>query len=233
MHRGKSEQQQYTAPADMSAQALAMHLRHSLVQIQQVAALESANSSIQSIAETTLHLLDCYALVQPERQLHLELEPVSMGSIIQDVMHQLDPFAKEHNCALRDSYTGASTLVFADRALARGALLAMGHAIIEGATAEDSRTSTVLFGARRSAEGQKIGVFSSGASVSTKHLTSTKKIAGGAQQQCTGITGSGGGILLADTLLRYMNSHVQASSYRKLPGIAAFFRQNTQLQLVG
>lgn len=233
MHKGKSEQQQYTAPADTSAQALAMHLRHSLVQIQQLAALESADSSIQSIAETTLHLLDCYALVQPERQLHLELEPVSMGSIIQDVMHQLDPFAKEHDCTLRDSYTGASTLVFADRALARGALLAMGHAIIEGTTTEHNGRSTVVFGARRFNDGQKVGVFSGDATVSTQHLTSTKKIAGGALQQCTGIAGSGGGIVLADTLLRQMSSCIQASSYRRLPGVAAFFRQNTQLQLVG
>lgn len=233
MRTQEIEQQPYTDDVPVSVQMLAGQVRQSLIQIQQIAALNSSDATIQSIAETTLHLVDCYSLVKPAGQLNLELEPVSMGSVIQDVLHQLAPFAREHDCAIRDSYSGASRLVLANRSLARAALLAMGHAFIEGASEDDGAKRTILFGARTSKRGQTVGVYSKDTTITAKDLRSSQKIAGKALQQCSGLVGSGGGILLADTLLRQMNSRLDSSSYRRLPGVAALFQQNKQLQLIG
>lgn len=225
------DEKTYKDVVEISAQSVARHVRNSLIQIQQLAALSQNEGSISSIAETTIHLLDVYALLQPQDQLVLELEPVSIGAIVQDVMHKLDPLAKEYNCALYDSYSGGNRLVVADKKLAHGALLAIAHAFIESATSDTGRQTTVLFGTRAFGSSQKVGVFSEQVNMGARELSAGRKKTHTAVQQYTGLIGSGRGLLLADSLLKHMNVRLQSSSYKKLSGVAAMFQHNTQLNL--
>lgn len=219
---------------DVPVKSLAYQLRQPLLQIAQYAQSGPGyEKEIDAIATTTTKLLDCYVLSNQPDQLELSMESVSLGSILQDVLHDLTPIARQHECDIRLQCSGASQLVATHKSYARAAFLSLGYSFIEGAlTGEVDTRRTITFALRRSALGQTAGVFSNESTLQPRSLAQMRALAGKAAQQCSALSGSSSGIIVADTLFRRLNHRLYASRYHKSPGLAASFVKTQQLQLV-
>lgn len=213
---------------------LAQQLRQPLLQISQYAQAGAENQEqIDVLASTTVRLLDSYILSSQSDQLALPIEPVYLGAVLQEVLHELTPIAKQYDCVLQLAASGTSKLVATNSVFARAAFLSLGHSFIESASAlDDQQAHTVLFALRQYRGNQTAGVFSPGLPVNARTLNQARKLAGKAPQQNGALSGSGSGVIVADALLQRMSNQLYASKFQKIPGLAAAFMKNQQLQLV-
>jgi len=212
---------------------LAQHVRQSLLQIAQYAQSGAGNEpQIDAIARTTTKLLDCYILSSHSQQLELAVEPVSLGSVLQDVLHQLTPIAKQHDCTMQFVSAGASQLVATNRVLTHAAFLSLGHSFIEAVHTDNSAQRTITFASRQYGGNQTAGVFSPDVTLNARALTQIRTLAGTATQQSGVVPGSSSGIIVADALLSRTSNQLYARKFQNIPGLAAAFIKNKQMQLV-
>lgn len=219
--------------AQIPLATLAHHVRQSLLQISQLAqAGADSTPDIDAIASTMTRVLDGYILSGQAGQLALEVEPVSLGAVLQDVLHELTPAAKQHECHLRFVSSGSNQLVAANRRLVHAAFLSLGHSFIEAQTLDDPRQRIVALATRYQRGSQTAGVFSPSVKLSAAALAKTRRLAGIAAQQSSALAGSNSGIIVADALLGQNSHSLYASTFQKIPGLAAAFIKNKQMQLV-
>ncbi|CAN5615681.1 hypothetical protein BH23PAT2_BH23PAT2_01860 [soil metagenome] len=218
----------------LSLRSLAYQLRQPLIQISQYAqAGQGSEAEIEAIAITATRLIDYYILgSQPPEQLQLTLEPISLGAILQESAHELTPIAKQYECAIEVRSSGPSQTVMADARLAKAALVSLGYSFIEGAASADDEHARVVFASRRRNDERFAGVFSSSSIVRSASLKQIRQLAGKAAQQCTALSGSSSGILVADALCRHMETSLFTTCFQKNPGLAMLFSPSHQLQFV-
>ena len=215
----------------LEERSLAYQMRQSLLKIAQSAQMGDTEC-VDATATTAMQLIDCYLLgSQSPDQLALHLEAVSLGAIMQDVLHQLTPLAKQHECQLHFMQKGTPGLVTTDARLTKSAFIALGQTFIESTTQAGANTD-VVFGVRSKKAEELAGVFSPQTSLRAKSLQQLRRIAGKAAQPCDSISGSSAGIVLADVLLSRMSSQLRAHRFMQTSGIAANFSPSQQLQLV-
>lgn len=214
-------------------QSLAYHLKHALVQINnynQAGASEQASS----IAQHALTYIDGYLLSsQPDSQLQLMFEPVALGGLLQDVMHQLTPLAQQHNCRLQLQGHSRSKLASVDKRMVRAVFYSLGCELMTAAASESGKQpAEVIFALRDQPQTVQAGVYAANIKVSARSMHALRKLVGQAPRPCPTIPNSAGGIILADSLLQRMGSRLSASRFQRQPGLAAHFPQNQQLQIV-
>ena len=213
--------------------SLALQLQQALLQISQYAQGSTVDATaIETTARRTLDLIDCYLAGScAPNQLKLQLEPVALGSIMQDAMHQLYPAARQYGCQLWLKSAGKTDLVYTDKSLAKLAFVGLGHSLIEEAANRDA-SRRVVFAIKPHRNGPMAGVFSPGMAIRSRSLHQLKALRGQATRQSGDFSGTATGVVLADKLLDRIDRQLFATSFQRLKGFAVTFDKSTQLQIV-
>ncbi len=210
---------------------LAEQLKTPLLQIAQVAELGQEDGLQQAgeTAEHALKLVDSFVLATELNQQQLQLEPVSIPSVLYDVAVMLRPLAEQHNCELELRLDGKYKPVMADRQSLQAALVSLGQSFIE--VGSDKR-STITLAAYKSPNGISTGLFAEGA-LSTDTFKRALKLYGLARQAMPKLqTAAGAGLYVAEALFAAMAAPLEVTKHHNLNGLAATFVPSAQLRLI-
>lgn len=190
--------------------------------------------TIDVSAAGALRLIDGYLLsIELQRQGQLDLEPVSISSVLQDTADVLQPFARAHQCTLEVVIGGKYAPVMGHRRAIHAALTSLGHSFIEAATQTDEKAPRVLLAVRRTGSGIAAGVFTANQSLSSAMLTQARRFGGTMRQPLNGFeSGSASGVFIADSLLGSLDTTMRTGRYKGLYGLTATFVPSRQLTLV-
>jgi len=191
--------------------------------------------AISSQAMAALTLVDCYLLgleLQRE-QSQLELEPVSVSSMLVDTAHDLSNYAAHYGVQLELHMAGRYGPVMSHSRGLRAALVSLGFSLIEAeASKNNRRPRRVTLGLHRTPHGIVTGVYGEYPTLSADGWRAALALAGHARQPLTAIDGSSAGLFVADTILRSMNSRLRVGKYQHQRGLAATLQPSRQLRLV-
>jgi K+-sensing histidine kinase KdpD len=235
-------------PAVLSEQLLlsvAEQLKVPLLQIARRAELANlstqhstseAFTDIQTTADMTIRLLDNYlfgARLALEDNYQLDLEPVSLSSVLYDTGQQLDAIAKLYGVDLELSLGGKFEPVLANRQGLQSALVSLGYALIEAMPNLGDKRMKLQLAAHRCRYGLVAGMYSEAEQLTAEALRQGRKLYGHSRQPLATLThSSGAGIFVADAILQAMDSQLKVSRHHKLYGLGTVLHANPQLQLV-
>jgi hypothetical protein len=191
--------------------------------------------TIRATADTALRLLDNYVLgvslaMRPER---LNLESVSVSSILYDTGQQLDALAKSYGVNLELGITGRFAPVRAHRQGLQAALVSLGAALIEGLPAQDNSRFKLTMATHRSRYGIVAGLYADTRQLSKDALSRGRRLQATSRQPLLNLSHtSGAGVFVADTILNSMGLHLIASRHHRLYGLGTVLQSNRQLHLV-
>lgn len=190
---------------------------------------------IAAQADAALILVDSYLLGLEllQSQTRLELEPVSVSSMLVDAAHELHGFARQYGITVEMETAGRYGPVMSNPRGLKAALLSLGFALIEAqaAAAEDVPHKVVL-ATHRTPHGIITGIYGS-QSVTMDAWRRALTLCGKASQPLTGLSsGSSAGLFVADAILRSMDSRLRPGRYLRRGGLAATLQPSRQLQLV-
>lgn len=219
-------------------QALAEQLKLPLLQIARQAELAQAApspqvvTSITQIADMALRLVDSYLLSTSAEQIELQLEPVTLSSVLQDTAQRLDQVARHYQCEIEVHLAGKYEPVMAHRPSLEAAFTTLGYAFIEAQPTENGK-SRLLLAAHRSAKGLVAGVFGDQPGLSSDMYRRARALYGIARQPLTHVSpAAGAGVFIADALLTPLSAPLRVAYHHKLAGLAATLLPSQQLQLI-
>ena len=216
--------------ADRLVQALVEQLKVPLIHIAHSAERRhvEAFAEIELTTARALQLIDSYLLSLQQRQ--LELEPVSLSSVLYDVAQTLDPLARQHNADLEISVAGRYRPVMAHHAGLAAGLTMLGQSLLE---ADSGSRPRLVLSVYRGKEGIAAGVFGDHPDLTPSLFRQALKLYGQARQPLPSANSlNGAGLYVAHSLFERMQSHLKVSHHTKLTGLAAHFLPSAQLQLV-
>lgn len=216
---------------------VAEELKLPLLQIARQAELagKADLATIQASADTALKLLDNYVLgvglaMQPRP---LDMEAVSVSSVLYDTGHELDSLAKSYGVDLQLGITGRFTPVTANRQGLQAALVSLGAGLIEALPAQESPRLKLTMATHRSRYGIVAGLYADTKQLSKEALERGRKLQHTSRQPMVNIShSSAAGVFVADTILKAMGLHLIASRHHRLYGLGTVMQSNNQLHLV-
>lgn len=219
--------------------ALAEELKLPLLQIAreaEVAGMQDsalAAESIRRTADMALRLVDGYILsLATAQKTSLPLEPLTVSSVLYDAAHRLDSLAKQRGYEIHVNIAGRQGPVMGNRQSLDAAFMLLGYGLL-GDIEEQIERPKLMLGAHRSAHGVVAGVFTDNPMLSTDAFKRARALGGTARQTMPVAShGNGAGILIADSLLRYLSAPLKIARHQKHIGIAATLTPSRQLQLV-
>ncbi len=223
--------------------ALAEQMKLPLLQIARRAELArdeidtaQALETIELAADNALKLLDYYLLSTKlaQAQPYLQLEPVSISSVLNDTAHELSRLAKQHNCELELHLAGKYEPVMAHKAGLEAALTSLGYVFIESQSGQTTgQRSLIKLAAHRSRSGIVAGMFANLDGLGASMYKRAQQLYGHARQPLVQLTSStGAGVFVAESLLSSMSVHMHVARHQKLTGLAATFAPSRQTTLV-
>lgn len=187
-------------------------------------------------AETGLHLVEAYRLLlKTDEILNLPLETVQLGSVLEDVAHQISPYAEQFSTQVRVDIQGRFAPIMAHSSSLTTVLGVLSTSLIAAQAAQSQRKKYhLVLGAHRSPEGLvAAGVFSDIQGLSDRSLRAARSLVGGARQPLPAIPpGSASGILVADMLCEALWQPLRTSAHRSLGGLATGLPVTSQLKFV-
>lgn len=218
----------------------------------EAAGLDAATIATQ--ADAALLLVDSYLLGLEllRTQTQLELEPVSVSSLLVDTAHDLQGFAHQYGVEVIVETAGRYGPVMSNSRGLKAALLSLGFALVEAqAAAEPSgqmggiappalhgaqppgKHPRVLLAAHRTPHGIVTGMYGTHHTVSAEAWRRAQALCGRAKQPFMELAGgSAAGLFVADAILRSMDSRLRVGRYLRHGGLAATLQPSRQLQLV-
>jgi hypothetical protein len=220
--------------------SVAEELKNPLMQIARLSELGQLNkevdlSTIQTTADTALRLIDNYSLgvrlaLAPRE---LNMEPVSVASVLYDTGQQLDSLAKSYGVSLELNVCGRFGTVMAHRQGLQAALTSLGSALIEALPALESPQLKIQLATHRSRYGIVAGLYADSEKLTDAALEKGRKLHGTSRQPFMNLTHtSGAGIYVADTILKAMHLKLHASRHHRLYGLGTVLPANNQLHFV-
>lgn len=212
-------------------EALAEELKSPLIQIaRESEILELAD--MQARSEMALRLIDGYTLgLQFEQQTVLQLEPVTLSSILQDVAHELSKTAKQQGYAIRVDLGGKYGPVMGNRRTLQHAFTLLGYELMQ--VPEEDIKPVITLASHASNKNIVAGIFTNNAALTTDAFRRAKALVGTARQTMPiGPSTNGAGIYIADNLVRGLASSFKVAKHHKQTGLAATFAPSQQLQIV-
>lgn len=191
--------------------------------------------NIQASADTALRLLDNYSLAVrlAMRCNHLDVESVSVASVLYDTGQQLDGLAKSYGVDLELGVAGKFGPVLAHRQGLQAALVSLGATLIEALPAQDNCQLKLYMATHRSRYGIVAGLYADTKQLTNVALQKGRRLQNQSRQPLLNLTHtSGAGVFVADTLLKAMDLHLIASRHHRLYGLGTILQPNRQLQLV-
>jgi hypothetical protein len=227
------------APEERLLKALAEQLKSPFLQIAreaEMASLTEATPALRNIeytADMALRLIDSYLLSLRLQALPtLDLEPVSVSSMLQDTAHRLNHLAKLYDCDLELNIAGKYGPVMAHRQSLEAAYMSLGYAFIESVPPAGQKHRVVM-AVRSSRGGLVTGVFGEQPGLGADAFRRAKALYGNATQPMPTFSAhNGAGIFIANSLLQTMASTLKVARHSKLTGLAATLLPSQQLQLI-
>lgn len=192
-------------------------------------------AKLQSTADSATRLIDNYILgvkmaIRPEL---LDVESVSVSSVLYDAKQQLNDLAKAYGVELDLSVAGRFEPVMAHRRGLQAALVSLGAALIEAIPAQEGTQLKLQFATHRSRYGIVAGLYSDNKKLSLDALHKGRKLQRQSRQPLNMVSHtSGAGIFVADAILNSMHLKLTASRHNNLYGLGAVLKPNHQLQLL-
>lgn len=189
-------------------------------------------ASIRTQATTALSLVEGYLLGLQllYEQSELALEPVSVSSLLVDVAHELDSFAKQYDTGLQLRIAGRYEPAMAHARGLRSALLSLGYALLENYPAENKTLTLAL---HRTPHGLVTGIYGDYPSLRSQQWRQAMQLQGRAQQPFRALTsGSGAGLFVAQTILQAMAAQLRVGRHLHQFGLATTLQASQQLQFV-
>lgn len=187
-------------------------------------------------ADNGLQLIEAYRLVlKAGSNDNMNFEPVAIGAVLQDVAHELTPYAKKYNTALEVDIQHHLTPVLAHPPSLTAAIQVLSSSMIraQAATAEH-KSYKLLLAAHRGADNViSTGVFSNVQGLSDRTLRTARALMGKARQPMPTVpAGAASGVLIADMLCSAMWQPLRAAAHGGLHGLATGVPISKQLQFV-
>jgi hypothetical protein len=189
-------------------------------------------SAIRTHAAAALTLVDSYLLgLQLMReQATLELEPVSVSSLLVETAHELESFAKQYDTTLELRIGGRYEPVMANQQGLKSALLALGYALLQGhPMPKGGRMSLAV---HRTPHGIVTGLYGDYEQLSSESWRKALALQGKAPRPLTTLSGSGAGLFVADAILQAMESKLRVGKHQNQQGLAATLQPSQQLVFV-
>lgn len=189
---------------------------------------------VEAIAGSSLQLAEGYAL---SLRLHgkvtpLELEPVTISSLLYDTAEHLSPYARQYGVALELDPGPRTQPILTDRAVLQAAMTSLGQVFVRS-QAEAEEPAAVHLSAHRSRYGVVAGLYGASGQVGADSLRRAHALQGRARQPLSPlVSGPAAGVFVADSLLETLSARLHVARYHKLTGLAATLTPSQQLQLV-
>lgn len=219
--------------------SLAEQVKLPLVQIRHAVELLGQDAGqaaklIDTTALATLRLIDGYLLsVRLQQEGQLQLEPVSVSSLLYDTAEQLKDYAALHHCDIDLVIGGRYEPVMAERRALQAALLALGYGFVGASAATARKRQTLKLVVRRRGGGLSAGVYGRDMIIPKGLLKQARQLQGHRHQALPDFASdSGAGVLIADRLLAQLGSTMQPAKMQGSYGLAALLTPSRQLSLV-
>ena len=192
-------------------------------------------AGVQATAGSALKLLDNYALgvrlsLQPRQ---LEIEPVSVASVLYDTGQQLQSLAGSYGVELELDIAGRYGPVLAHRQGLQAALVSLGAALIESLPALESTQLRLRLASHHCRYGLVAGLYVDTERLSSGTLRQGRALQGRTRQPLPAVShSSGAGVFVADAILEAMSLHLRASRHHRLYGLGTVLQPSSQLRLV-
>ena len=189
---------------------------------------------IETDTKVAMQLVEGYliGLQLSDTQQILDLEPVSVGSILNDTAHQLSGLAAEHGLDMEIYIHGRQRLVMANAKALSTAFLNVGSTLIAMQPASPKRQVLTLVSYPRGAN-MIAGVYGNQTPISKQDWQRGQELYGRARQAIKTLNATNGaGLFVADTIFKAMASKLRPSHHRQQQGLAASLSLSQQLQLV-
>lgn len=242
MARAQVEQQRSPALSEQLLLSVAEQLKLPLMQIArqaELARLQSSQADLRSIeaaADMAIQLLDNYLFgtrLALEERYVLNMEPVSVSSVLYDAGQQLDTMAKLYGVELELNIGGKFGPVMANRHGLQAALVSLGSSLIEALSNLESKSLRLQLAAHRCRYGIVTGMYTNVEQLTTEALRQGRKLHGHARQPLATLThSSGAGVFVADAILQAMDAELKVSRHHRLYGLGTVLQANPQTQLV-
>lgn len=217
--------------------ALSDDLALPLLQIKSTLEAGGSSDQVALSVENGLQLVEAYKMTL--RINHdmdsLTHEPVAIGVVLQEVAHQLTPYAKKYATDLQVDVSGRLTPVLTHQPSLHIAIQVLSASLIRAQAAQvQQKRYKLLLGAHRSSESViSTGVFSNIEGLSDKTLRSARFLTGRARQPLPPLPpGAASGVLIADMLCTSMWQPLRAAAHSGMHGLATAIPISKQLQFV-
>lgn len=186
--------------------------------------------------ESGLQLIEAYRLaLRTGNSEALPLEPVAVGAVLQDVAHQLAPYAAQYSTQLDVQVKGRLKPVLAHKPSLVAAIQVLSASLIRAQAAEKRQKAYhLLLAAHHGGEnGIATGVFSNMNGLSDRTLRSARHLIGRARQPLPQVpAGAASGVLIADMLCAAMWQPLRASAHQGMGGLTTSVPSSKQLNFV-
>ena len=188
-------------------------------------------TAIRAHAAAALTLVDSYLLgLQLMReQATLQLEPVSVSSMLVETAHELEGIARQYGATLDLQIAGRYEPVMAHPAGLKAALLALGFALLEGYPMQGKQLTLAV---HRTPHGIVTGLYGEYERLSTDAWRKALLLQGSAPQPFTALSGNGAGLFVADAIFKSMATKLRIGKHLKLQGLATTLQPSQQLSFV-
>ena len=192
---------------------------------------------VRGTAESALRLLDNYilSLRLQDQVTPLEMEPVSVSSVLYDTSQELDAMAKNYGIELELNIAGRYGTVMAHRQGLQSALTSLGGALIAALPALESPQLKLRLASHRSRYGIVVGLYTDAPQLTNTALKNGRRLQRQrvSRQPLTTVSHtSAAGVFVADTILQAMSLRLRASRHHRLYGLGTVMRPNNQIALV-
>lgn len=190
--------------------------------------------TIQATASSALGLIESYALSLrlQGKLIPLELEPITISSLLYDAAHEISSFANQYHVELELDTGPKIGPIIADRAVLHAALTSLGYLFVE-ATANPDDRAVVKLAAHHGRYGVVAGLYTGVHDFGADSLRRARALQGRARQPLQHLTTSpAAGVFVADALLHTLSTKLHVARYHKLTGLATTLTQSQQMQLV-
>ncbi|MCA9348458.1 hypothetical protein KC867_03545 [Candidatus Saccharibacteria bacterium] len=201
-----------------------------LAQISSMAEAELAQADIATISRSTIKLIEGFVMsLELQAKSEIEFEAVSIGSMLCDIAHFAEPYAKLHDFGMSVDASSQVGLVIGHRHAMRSALLNIVYCLI-GGTPRGGNLSLV---AKHKADGVMVGVFMDKPKLSRKMFDNARRIKSTAYQPISQlIHDKAAGLFVADSLFAVLDNDLSIHRSGGKTGIATIIKPSGQLSLV-
>lgn len=205
---------------------LGEEIKQPLVAISQLSEM-NGDEGVNIHAKKALRTIDNVMLYQQVNsgQRALKLEPVHVGSAMQEVSVAMQPLMRSSGCRTEMIIQHSLSPVDVDRRLLHGALQSLWQALLGTMHAP----AEVVCRAHRTSKGIRLSMLSVGAQVGSMSLKNTNL---NSSQPITSVAGPATDLLTAHGMFNILGGNLTKTSGKKLSGFGVTLKTSKQLQML-